>query len=215
MLKRPYRRQVRKGQLRADQRALKRQLKEAPEHEKAGILTLLDDIKKQIITLSRAENQRKRRKRKRKTRDAFYKNTYAFAKSLFTESKRGVLDVSQEDLEDHLKKTYSDLLSDVPLSHMAGIVRSASPGVAFDMSNLKVKEVREVVRKVGAKSAPGMNGLSYKLYKNCPLVLGELTVLLQRAWKEVLVTQDWCLADGIQIPEELIRHWQFSPDFST
>ena len=47
-----------------------------------------------------------------------------------------------------------------------------------------------------------MNGLSYKLYKNCPLVLDELTVLLQRAWKEDLIPQDWCLADGIQIPKE-------------
>jgi len=70
------------------------------------------------------------------------------------------------------------------------------------MSNLKAKEVREFVRKARTKSAPGMNGLSYKLYKNCPLVLGELTVLLQRVWKENLIPQDWCLADGIQIPKE-------------
>ena len=33
-------------------------------------------------------------------------------------------------------------------------------------------------------------------------MLGELTVLLQRAWKEDLVPQDWCLADGSQIPKE-------------
>ena len=93
--------------------------------------------------------------RKGKTRDAFYKNPYAFAKSLFTESKSGFLDVPQEELENHLKKTYSDLLRNVPLPHMAG--------VAFDMFNLKVKEVREFVRKACAKSSPGMIGLSYKL----------------------------------------------------
>jgi len=202
VVKRPNRRQVRKGQLRTNQRALKRQLKEAPEHEKARLRTLLDDIKKQILVLSRAENQRKRRKRKRKARDAFYKNPYAFAKSLFTESKSGVLDVPQEELEEHLKKTYSDSCRDVPLPHMHGITKPAPPGLAFDMSNLKAKEVREFVRKARTKSAPGMNGLSYKLYKNCPLVLGELTVLLQRAWKEDLIPQDWCLADGIQIPKE-------------
>ena len=202
VVKRPNRRQVRKGQLRTNQRALKRQLKEAPEHEKAGLRTLLDDIKKQILVLSRAENKRKRQKRKRKARDAFYKNPYAFAKSLFTESKSGVLDVPQEELEEHLKKTYSDSCRDVPLPHMYGITKPAPPGLAFDMSNLKAKEVREFVRKARTNSASGMNGLSYKLYKNCPLVLGELMVLLQRAWKEDLIPQDWCLADGIQIPKE-------------
>ena len=70
------------------------------------------------------------------------------------------------------------------------------------MSNLKVKKVREFVRKARTKIAPGVNGSSYKLYKHCPLVLGELTVILQRAWKEDLIPQDWCLADGIQIPKE-------------
>lgn len=172
-MKRPNRRQVRKGQLRANQRTLKRKLKEAPKHEKSGLQTLMEDIKKQILVLTCAENQRKRRKRKRKTRDAFYKNPYAFAKSLFTESKSGVQDVPQGELEEHFKKTYSDPCRNVPLPRMPGITRPAPTGVAFDMSNLQMKGVREFVRK----SVPGMNGLSYKLYKNCPLVLGERTVL--------------------------------------
>ena len=93
----------------------------------------------------------------------------------------------QEELEDHLKKTYSDSC------------RPAPPGVAYDMFNLKVKEVREFARKARSMSAPVMNGLPYKLCKNCPIVLGELTVLLQWAWKEDLIPQDWCLVDGIQI----------------
>ena len=127
----------------------------------------------------------------------FLQNPYAFAQSQFTESESGVLDVPQEELEDHLKMSYSDPLHEVPLLHMAGIPRPASPGVAFDMSNLKVKEVHEFVRKTRTNGAPGADGLSYKLNKNCPLVLGELMVLLQRAWKEDLVPQDWCLAGGI------------------
>lgn len=85
---------------------------------------------------------------------------------------------------------------------MAGIPRPASSGVTFDMSNLKVKEVCEFVRKAHTKNAQYINGLSHKLYKNYPLVLGELVVLLRRAWKVDLVPQDWCLADGVQIPKE-------------
>lgn len=40
------------------------------------------------------------------------------------------------------------------------------------------------------------------LYKNCPSVLGELTVLQQWALKEDLIPQDWCLTDDIQISKE-------------
>lgn len=80
------------------------------------------------------------------------KNPFVFVKSLFTESKVGGLDVPQEKLEDLLKNTYSGPLHDVPLPHVAGIPRPASLAVAFDMSNLKVKEVREFVRKARAKS---------------------------------------------------------------
>ena len=73
-LKQPNRRQVKKGQLRAKQRQLKRQLKDAPQQEKIGIQVLLDDIKQEILVLSWAENHRKRRKKKRKTRESFYRN---------------------------------------------------------------------------------------------------------------------------------------------
>lgn len=82
---------------------------------------------------------------------------------------------------------------------MAGIPRPASPGVTFDMSNLKVKELREFVGKAHTKNAQDRNGSSYKLYKNSPLVLGELMVHLRHAWKVDLVPQDWKLTDGVQI----------------
>ena len=42
---------------------------------------------------------------------------------------------------------------------------------AFDMSELQLKEVREVIRKARASSAPGPSGTSYKVYKNCPKLL--------------------------------------------
>ena len=62
-LKQPNRRQVKKGQLRARQRQLKHQLKDAPQQEKIGIQVLLDDIKQEILVLSRAENHRSGGKR--------------------------------------------------------------------------------------------------------------------------------------------------------
>lgn len=59
----------------------------------------------------------------------------------------------------------------MPLPHMAGVARSASPGVISDMSELELKEAGKFVWMGRTKNALGMNGLSYKLYKNYPLVL--------------------------------------------
>ena len=196
------RRQVKKGQLRARQRQLKRQLKEAPDLEKPGLEALLGDIKQQILVLSRAENHRKRRKKKRKTREAFYRNPYAFAKKLFTAAKSGQLDVPQEELEAHLARTYSDPLKEVPLLPMDGIPQPDEPDVPFRVGGYRLSEVRDFVRKARAGGAPGMNGISFKLYKNCPTVLEQLVVLLQRAWREGIVAQEWCLTDGVWIPKE-------------
>ena len=201
-IQQPNRRQVKKGQLRASQRQLKRQLQVAPDHEKQGLQTLLDDIRQQILVICRAENHRKRRKRKRKTRESFYKNPYAFAKKLFTEAKSGSLDVPQEELEAHLTRTYSDPMQGTPLPAMDGIPQPEEPEFPFKVGGYRLTEVRDFVRKARAGSAPGLNGISYKLYKNCPNVLGILVCLLQRAWREGLVMEDWCSADGVWIPKE-------------
>ena len=201
-LKQPNRRQVKKGQLRARQRQLKHQLKNAPQQEKIVIQVLLDDIKQEILVLSRAENHRKRRKKKRKTRESFYRNQYAFAKKLFTAAKSGRLDIPQQELEDHLRKTYSDPLKEVPLPPMDGIPPLEEPETPFRAGGLRLYEAREFIHKARACSATGLNGISFKLYKNCPTVLEQLVCLLQRAWQEGYVPQEWCLADGVWIPKE-------------
>ena len=73
----------------------------------------------------------------------------------------------------------------------------------FNDTGIKLKEVQDFVYKACAGSALGMNGISYKLYKNCPCVLKKLTVLLQQVWKKGIVPQKWCRADGIWIPKEM------------
>ena len=197
-LKQPNQRQVKKGQLRARQRQLKRQLKDAPQQEKIGIQVLLDGIKQKILVLSRAENHRKRRKKKRKTRESFYRNPYAFAKKPLTTAKSGRLDIPQQELE----KTYSDPLKAVPLPPMDGIPPLEEPETSFRAGGLRLYEAREFIHKALACSAPGLNGISFKLYKNCLTVLEQLVCLLQRAWREGFVAQEWCLADGVWIPKE-------------
>ena len=53
--------------------------------------------------------------------------------------------------------------------------------LVFDVALPKLSEVAEVVRKASAASAPGPNGIPYKLYENWPGVLKHLWNLLRVA----------------------------------
>ena len=99
--------------------------------------------------------------------------------------------------------TYSDDLNGIPIHPLRDLPKPQDPTVMFDDSAIKLKEVQDFVRKACVGSAPGLNGISYKLYKNCPCVLRKLTVLLQQVWKKAIVPQEWCLANGIWIPKEM------------
>ena len=178
---------------------LKRRLKEAPIHERPELQNILKGIQKGILVISRAENQRKYRKKKRQARRAFYLNPYAFAKKTFRRIKEWQLDVPKEELENHFSMTYSDKLNGTPIPPLSDLPKPQDATVMFDDSGIKLKEVH----KSRACSTTGLNGISYKLYKNCPRVLRKLTVLLQQAWKTGIIPQEWCLADGIWIPKEM------------
>ena len=100
-------------------------------------------------------------------------------KKLFVESKNEKLDVPKEELENHLRMTYSDDLNGISILPLRDLPKPQDPTVMFDDGGIKLKEIRDFVNKVRTGSAPGMNEISYKLYKNFPPVLRKLTVLLQ------------------------------------
>ena len=127
-------------------------------------------------------------------------------------SKSCKLDVPKEELENHLRMTYSDNLNGIPIPHPRDLPKHQDPTVMFDDSGIKLKVVRDFVHKARAGSAPGLNGISYKLYKNYPRVLGKLTVLRQQAWKSCttgMVSGWWYLdTKGNAVK----RYHKFSPN---
>ncbi|KAJ3585686.1 hypothetical protein NHX12_014405 [Muraenolepis orangiensis] len=67
------------------------------------------------------------------------------------------------------------------------------------MSELQLKEVREVVCKARASSAPGPSGTSYKVYKYCPKLLLRLWYILRVFWRRGRIPDQW---RGVWIPKE-------------
>ena len=110
--------------------------------------------------------------------------------------------MNQSELEEHLSRTYSDVLRSVPLGERQDIPTVPLPTNYFKLAVPSYEEVKSVVRKARNRSASGPNGIPYLLYKRCPRVLKILHMLVESAWEAGRVDNEWKRAEGVYIPKE-------------
>lgn len=80
--------------------------------------------------------------------------------------------VGLKELWDELKQISAKLQRVATLLGSPEYVQHlALPTEPFDTCPPKLREVEEVIKKAWSASAPGTNGLPYKLYKSCPQVV--------------------------------------------
>ena len=70
------------------------------------------------------------------------------------------------------------------------------------MGEIRFEEVENVIKKARAKSAPGPSGITYKIYKKCPLLTRRLWRLLKVIWRKKEIPSAWLLAEGCFVPKE-------------
>ena len=198
----PSRKERKIAAIRKEKKHLKAKWDQAKPEEREGLRNLYEDVKKKHRQLMRDQRRLDRKKERTKCRKQFIQDPYKFTKGLFTESKSGRLECSKEELEKHLKDTYSDKTNSAPLPHMEGLRKPTAPGVNFDLSDIKKKEVDDFVKKARAKSKPGNDGITYKVYKQCPRLRLRLFLLLREMWRSKDVAERWCIAEGIYLPKE-------------
>ncbi|XP_035826308.1 uncharacterized protein LOC106012167 [Aplysia californica] len=190
------------AQLRKQKRDLQKQKKYAPPEEIEGLRILFEDLKKKSRDLQRHERRCTRRKERKREREQFLKNPYEAAKKLFTEARSGKLECTKEELDAYVKQTYSDSRREEPLPYMRGLKRPAAPVVKYYLGPIREKEVDEFVKKARAKSAPGGDGVSYKVFKYCDTLRHTLFEMLRGLWKDKEIVKDWCRAEGVYLPKE-------------
>ena len=196
------RRQKEIDRLVRERRQLKKQWRKATEEEKEGINVLQEAIRSRLVTLRRAENLVKKRRRKEQTRSRFYKDPFKFVKSLFTAEKSGSLSVSKADLEKHLEKSCTDAKRHEEVILPSDMPPINPPEHQLDISPPRWSEVEKTVRRARAASAPGPNGVPYRLYKNAPDALRFLWKLMRVVWQKKEIPTSWQRAGGILIPKE-------------
>lgn len=183
-------------------RQLRKNWRKATQAEKEGLKALWEEVRKRLAMLRRAERIRKRSKRKQKERDSFFKDPFKHARQLLEEKKTGKLETTREQLEQHVREQCSDPQRSFPLGTPGYVPRPAQPTAEFNIMPPKLSEVRQVVEKARSSSAPGPNGVPYKLYKNCPKVLELLWYLMRTIWKKQLIPSEWQRAVAVFIPKE-------------
>ncbi len=198
----PNRRMVRKKQLRKQLRALKRRRVQCSSSERSQLDVLMKEIRQKIARIAKAEARRKHRQERRRNTARFMKDPYTYARGLFEASKSGELKAPKEEVEEHLRRTYGGSDAANSLGEFPGSKRPTEPGYAFYSGPITKFEVDDVVAKARAKSAPGMNRISYKVYKMCPRIRGLLAELLDMIWARGIIPDEWCKADGVYIPKE-------------
>ena len=189
-------------QIRQELKVLTKNYKQAKDAEKPGLAELRQVLRKRLMTLKRAEYHRKRRKERAHKRAAFISNPYGFTKDLLGQKRSGSLKCSKEELEEHLSSTYSDPKCDKQLEEFARLIEPHEATREFDLSEIKLGEVQDVVKKARSASTPGPSGVSYRVYKNCPKLVRRLWKLLRVLWRKGEVANQWKKADGVMIPKE-------------
>ena len=124
-----------------------------------GLDELRFKYRERLNVLRKAERLKRKRKQHVRERSNFYEDPFKFMKSLFLQVQSGVLKVARQELEEHLKRTYSDHDRNRDLPWVEDLVRLTEPGVPFDLSPPCRKEVDDFIEKARSASAPGPNGV--------------------------------------------------------
>ena len=164
----PNRRERKIKAIRKDLKHLKRAYKKANQDEKVGLKELRDQQRKELATLRRAENLRIKSKKNAKRRAAFVANPYQFSKRLMDKEKSGAIANSIEEVQEYIRSVHSDPEKQIPLGDCPRTEDEEPTSTQFDVSEPKLSEIKDVVKKARSSTAPGPNGIPYKVYKMCP-----------------------------------------------
>lgn len=85
------------------------------------------------MTLRRVESHRRRRKERARRRAAFLTNPYLLTKQFLGQKKGGRLTCSSDEINNHIKCSYSDPKKDQPLESCKALINPPEPVLRFDL----------------------------------------------------------------------------------
>ena len=145
---------------------------------------------------------RKSRSKLKKNCQEFLGKPFKYGKKVLDAGVKGELKSSKEEVEAYLKAAHEDPKreEDLPVPDDLHIYPEAKTD--FNMKEPTWREFSKLLRKTRNSSAPGPNGVPYRLYKKCPGVARLLWQYLKGLWRKQVISDTWRTAEGIFIPKE-------------
>ena len=101
---------------------------------------------------------------------------------------------SREEAQEYFGKTYRDELRDYDYSPMEGMIRPDIPKIAFDTRPPTIKNIADSAKRKRNGATPGLDAITYVLFKKCPSLIAFLYRLGLKIWEEREIPADWTQA---------------------
>jgi hypothetical protein len=139
--------------------------------------------------------QRRKVRDTKKAVKTFRRNPHDFAQKLFKGTSASPSpSFSKEEAEAFYHKTYQDADRGREYAPMAEQPVPAPPSVLFDLKPPGWKDILCSTKRKRNGAAPGLDALTYVLYKRCPAILKFAARLFDKVWRSREVPTSWALA---------------------
>ena len=135
----------------------------------------------------------------KRAKNEFNINPFKAGKNLSDSKCYCSLKVDQETLDQQKSPNLIDNNYDIPLGNLEGPERPLLK--KSNKSCFSFADFFEILSSRRNASAPGLNGISYKVYKKCPKISKFLFKIFQTCFKRCEIPIQWQSAQEIYIPK--------------
>ena len=167
----------------------------------AALTHLLTNVKCRIWPLRKEEKTRKHHWLMKKAKNEFKVNPYKAGKNLLDPKCYCSLKVDQETLDQHKSFNLFDTNYDTPLGYLEGLPPEPPLLKKFNKSSFSYDDFFPILATRRNASAPGLNGIPYKVYKKCLKASQFLFKIFRACFKTREIPIQWRSAQEIYIPK--------------
>ena len=174
-------------------------------------------VKGKLSSFRKAEKSRIRRKSSKQPKllsAGFKKNPFFAGQSLLDTRVFEFLKLSESELNDYKASLVKDDLYFSKLDILSDLPPKPSLLKQFPSHTLDFKDFQKLLSSRCNSSSPGINGISYKMYKLCPQICSFLFRIFRSCVKNCVVPIQWRVAKEVYIPKSKTSDESYIKDLS-
>eukprot|EP01116_Phalansterium_solitarium_P012518 TRINITY_DN288_c0_g1_i4.p1 TRINITY_DN288_c0_g1~~TRINITY_DN288_c0_g1_i4.p1 ORF type:complete len:1252 (-),score=337.45 TRINITY_DN288_c0_g1_i4:506-4261(-) len=156
-------------------------------------------INRQTKKLKRMVAQNDQQQKAEQERRKFKQNPHEYAAGVFRPKSDKKPTFTKAAADAFFSSTYEDKHRSRPYDAPPGLPRPAAPRLAFNQRPPSDDEIVEIIRRKPNRSAPGLSGITYVIFKRCESARAKLCEIVQHVWHTSIVPRAWQLASIILI----------------